>query len=149
MPGMLITREMMTRECIDCGALSPGRFPSGLGGKQHLKLAGPGQSPARTEPEEHVEAHLQSPPVVPQLALVQHLMSVGVPGQAPEIKSPPPAVHAAVAIQTPGRPPAPVQGSLTPRCRTFWSSPEALPAGTRDKRAKTVEYFIFLDRYIV
>lgn len=36
-------------------------------------------------------------------------MSAGVPGQAPEMYVPPPEVQLAVARQTPGAPPEPVQ----------------------------------------
>jgi hypothetical protein len=40
-------------------------------------------------------------------------MSSAVPGQALEMNEPPPLEQDAVAIQTPGAPPAPVQGPFT------------------------------------
>jgi hypothetical protein len=52
-------------------------------------------------------------PPLPQDVLVQHLMWAGVPGQALEINEPPAEVHFAVAMQTPGAPPAPVQAPVT------------------------------------
>jgi hypothetical protein len=110
MPAICPTREMMTRVCMECGEFNPGRFPKGSGEKQHLNAAGPGHSPDSVEPTQ-LKAHTQRPLIAPQLGLVQHLMSAGVPGQAPEMKLPPPFVHAVVVIQTPGSPPAPVQGS--------------------------------------
>lgn len=48
---------------------------------QHLKLAGPGHRLDTVVPE-HWLVQRQFPPL-PQLVLVQHLTSSGVPGQAP------------------------------------------------------------------
>jgi len=56
--------------------------PSSPPGRQHLKSAGPGQRPDTVFPLEHCETHWQLPPEE-QEGLVQHLMSLGVPGQAP------------------------------------------------------------------
>ncbi|KAL9004500.1 MAG: hypothetical protein Q9188_002679 [Gyalolechia gomerana] len=56
-------------------------------------------------------AKRQLPPL-PQEVLVQHLISAGRPGQAFWIWVPPLEVQSAVGMQTPGAPPAPVQGPL-------------------------------------
>jgi len=52
---------------------------------------------------------------VPHAVFEQHLMSAGVPGQAPEMNIPPFLVQLEVETQTPGAFSAPVQGSLTER----------------------------------
>jgi hypothetical protein len=84
-----------------------------------LKFVGPGHRLDKVVPEPHCEVQRQLPPV-PHTGLEQHLMSSGVPGQALGINRPPPEVHLAVAMQTPGAPPSPVQGPST-AAKTTWS----------------------------
>lgn len=75
---------------------------------------GPGQKPGwLVSPEPlHCEVQRQLPPEA-QDVLTQHLMSSGVPGHAFEMKEPPSLEQEEVEMQTPGAPPAPVQGPLT------------------------------------
>ena len=119
---------MMMRVYLVCVAVRPGRLPPGVTGAvfgevgagpllvmQHLKSLGPGQSPVSVTPVLQPDVQRQSPRSVsvPQVGFVQHLMSAAVPGQAFEMKLPPPEVHCEVGMHTPGAPASPVQGPLT------------------------------------
>lgn len=92
------------------GGMRGGGKPPLVPGTQHLKSVGPGHKPVRVLPL-HEEAKRQLPPL-PQEVLVQHLISAGRPGQAFWIWVPSLEVQSAVGMQTPGAPPAPVQGPL-------------------------------------
>ncbi|KAI9780284.1 MAG: hypothetical protein M1816_003126 [Peltula sp. TS41687] len=81
-------------------------------GRQHLKLSGPGQRLEAMLPVLHEDVKRQLPPL-PQEVLVQHRMLSGVPGQALTMEVPPPEEQLEVEMQTPGAPPAPVQGPLS------------------------------------
>jgi hypothetical protein len=55
-------------------------------GMQHLKLTGPGHLFVSVMPKEQEDVKWQFPALeVPHLVFVQHLMSIGVPGQVLEI----------------------------------------------------------------
>lgn len=75
-------------------------LPPPLPARQHLKSAGPGQSPDSEDPE-HCDVKRQFPPD-PQDGLTQHLISVGSLGQNPDLKLPPAPLQLAVEMQTPG-----------------------------------------------
>ncbi len=102
--------------------------PPPLAGRQHWKVAGPGQRPTRHRqrlidesgmtgepaavfPVVHGEVKRQFPPA-PQDVLMQHLTSAGSLGHSPENDWPPPPLHEEVEMQTPGVPFA-VQGPFT------------------------------------
>jgi len=79
-------------------------------GRQHLKLAGPGQRPETVFPLAHVLAERQLPPS-PHVGLVQHFTWPGSLGQNPVWDVPPEEEQDAVVMHTPGVPFA-VQGPL-------------------------------------
>lgn len=82
--------------------------PEGASGTQHLKLAGPGHWFDTVLPL-HDDVQRQFP-FAEHWVLVQHLISLGVPGQALEMNVPPEEEHLDVATQTPGAFSLPVQG---------------------------------------
>lgn len=75
---------------------------------QHLKFVGPGHWLDNVSPS-HCDVQRQLPPL-PHAALVQHLISFGVPGQALLMYFPPADEHFAVGMHTPGALPWPEQG---------------------------------------
>ncbi|KAL2419491.1 hypothetical protein ABEF95_010046 [Exophiala dermatitidis] len=91
--------------------LLPPPLPAGM---QHLKSEGPGHSFDSVLPELHDDVKRQLPLLpVPQVVLVQHLMSSGVPGHLFATDVPPALEQFDVEMQTPGAPPDPVQAPFT------------------------------------
>jgi len=100
---------------LEAGQLPDGPGVVGLGGwpglgRQHLKLAGPGQRPVTVFPDSQAFTSLQVPPEVPQTGFVQHWTFLGSLGQNPGVDVPPLEAQEEVVAQMPGVPLAMAQG---------------------------------------